>query len=182
MMSDSNQKEETREPTNGKGEAEAVEQPGAQPVKRPKITLCPAMKWMQPLFGSPVVVQTVNPIWKVAPGSAILVQDSKGEIGVLGSAVPVRDDANEHVASDFFDRATIQPTNCGTRVVILQEVDLGRSEGVGKAIYIVAPEEIRSIAQVVPSVEQVEHEKERVSGSRIMVPGAPGNQPGKIVT
>lgn len=189
-----------------KGKSKGQEQPGnggvppeapsdeVAPEDEQNIRLSPELDWMRPLFGMPVTVQTVDPIWRVRPELAMLVQvigkdgkpkigkDGKPEIQTLGIPELAPDGKGEPEALDVFPNAEIQPSRSGTHVVIMVSVNMGKELGIGRAHYVVPAKQIRSVAQVIPSEPQVQKEIDKIRGSGIVVPGAPSNEPGKIIT
>jgi hypothetical protein len=195
MMADKGKSKAQEQPTNGGTPPEnPAEDTAPEQEQEPNVTLAAELDWMRPLFGRPVTVQTVDPIWRICSQMALLVQvldengkpkigkDGNPEIQTLGIPELLRDKKGEPEALDVFPNAEIQPSRSGTHVVIMVAVDMGKELGFARAQYVVPPQQIRSIAQVIPSEPQVQKEIDKHQAHQIVVPGAPGNQPGKIIT
>lgn len=172
------------QPTNGGTPPDEPEAQTDEEVQdeQQQLHLSPEMEWLRPHFSVPVIVQTTVPLWRVKPRAALLAQGPDGKPGALGVPEMLTDAKGEPMAVDYFDNAVIQPSHCGTRVVIMQKIDEGHGGDQGQALYTISPDQIQCISQVIPTEEQVQREIDRLKGGQIVVPGAPGNQPGKIIT
>ena len=180
-----------QEQEQAQGSAEDDEQPREDPLpEMPQPELAPEYRYLKQFFGMLVCVQLKSPLWKVQPEGAIPVQMRlpNGDTAVQCLAKPVlwKDTQNpEGRAEDVFECVNLQPAH-GGRILMLQAVATP-NRGMGKVMYCLDPAEIRCVSQAIPSPEEAEMEmrelrRQAASEPLIEIPGAPNNEPGRIIT
>jgi hypothetical protein len=138
--------------------------------------------WLTALFGLPVTVQMKEPLWKIVPQGVMKFRglNPDGEPGVMCYARPVvkqNSDKSEREADDLFECVELAPTQYHNRVVLMEGIPLG-DQGMARVLYLIDAADIRCVTQAFPSAEQARASEQE---PRIQIPGAPDNEPGKVI-